>query len=57
MQNAQYPGAEPVEISPTIPTVLRYRLVIHRGSAEQTNIAELFAEYAAQLHENVGRRQ
>ncbi len=57
MQNAQYPGAEPVELSPTTPTVLRYRLVIHRGSAEQTNLPELFAEYASQLLRTGGRLQ
>ncbi|HIE95664.1 MAG TPA: hypothetical protein EYG03_17065 [Planctomycetes bacterium] len=46
MQNAKYPGVEPIEILPTTPAILRYRLVIHRGSAEQANIAERFAEYA-----------
>jgi hypothetical protein len=47
MQNAQYPGAEPVEISPTTPTVLRYRLVIHRGSASEAKIPELFADFTS----------
>ena len=47
MQNVKYPGAEPVEISPTAATTLQYRLVIHRGSADQANISELFAEYAS----------
>ncbi|MEO2019867.1 MAG: DUF6807 family protein [Fuerstiella sp.] len=47
MQNVKYPGAEPVQILPTTPTVLRYRLVIHRGSAEQAKISKLFAEYAS----------
>ncbi len=50
MQNAQYPGAEPVELSTTTQTVLRYRLVIHRSAVDQTNIAELFAEYASEVH-------
>ncbi|MDG1897888.1 MAG: PmoA family protein [Fuerstiella sp.] len=47
MQNAQYPGAEPVELSMTTPTVLRYRLVLHRGSAEQINIPGLSADFAS----------
>ncbi len=47
MQNAQYPGADAVEISPKTPTILRYRLVIHRGSVEQAKIPELFADFAA----------
>ena len=50
MQNARYPGAEPVELSLTTPTVLRYRLVIHRGSAAETKIPELFDDFAAHGH-------
>ncbi|MCP4782013.1 MAG: hypothetical protein GY903_05700 [Fuerstiella sp.] len=48
MQNAKYPGAKPVAILPTTPVILRYRLVIHRGSAEQANILRLFEEYQSQ---------
>ena len=57
MQNARYPGAEPAEISSSTATILRYRMVIHRGSAEQANIAELFAAYASGVFRNGGRNQ
>ena len=39
MQNAAYPGREPIELSTSEPLVLRYRLVVHRGevTAETLN--------------------
>lgn len=41
MQNAMFPGREPFPISKTDPTVLRYRLVIHRGDMNAAQITAL----------------
>jgi hypothetical protein len=48
MQNAvyPYPGAEAVALSNTVPTVLRYRLVVHEGGSSDINITQLHSEYA-----------
>lgn len=47
MQNAvyPYPGKVPAGISETDPTVLRYRLIIHRGDATQWHPEELYKDY------------
>ncbi len=47
MQNAVYPfpGAEPVPLSQTQPTVLKYRLIIHNGNANAINIASIYEDY------------
>lgn len=47
MQNAVYPGRQPVSISTELETRLRYRLVIHRGSPSGLDFSKLQAEYAA----------
>ncbi|MDH4091874.1 MAG: PmoA family protein [Cyclobacteriaceae bacterium] len=48
MQNIVFPGTSRIEISMEKPTVLRYRLVIHDGNANQADIAALQAEYELQ---------
>lgn len=48
MQNAVYPGREPVPLSMNEPTILRYRLVIHRGDLEREVIDDLQREYEQQ---------
>ena len=45
MQNAVYPGREPILLSREKPLVLRYRLIIHRGDTEQINLNKLQAQY------------
>ena len=46
MQNAVYPGRTPVAIPRGKPLALRYRLVVHRGTAEEAKIDRLQASYA-----------
>lgn len=46
MQNPVWPGPDPVELSPQVPTRLRYRLVVHRGDASGVALAELARAYA-----------
>jgi hypothetical protein len=46
MQNAVYPGRQPVAISRERPVLLRYRLVLHRGELAPAEIGRLQAEYA-----------
>jgi hypothetical protein len=41
MQNPAYPGREPVKVSSTKPTVLKYRLVVYTGNMERQVIDEL----------------
>jgi hypothetical protein len=48
MQNAVYPGREPVKLSTEAPLVLRYRLIIHRGDAQQLDLDKLQTEYNAE---------
>jgi hypothetical protein len=45
MQNVVYPGRRPVPLSASVPTDLRYRLVLHRGDAKEAAIDRLQAEY------------
>jgi len=45
MQNPVYPGRDPVLLSREKPLVLRYRLVVHRGDAQQARIDQLQREY------------
>ena len=52
MQNAVYPGRYPVPLSRQKPLVLRYRLIVHRGNAQQVNLDELQAQYDAEGHFN-----
>jgi hypothetical protein len=46
MQNAVYPGREPVAIARDRPVILRYRVVLHRGELAPERIRTLQAEYA-----------
>ena len=46
MQNAVYPGRQPVAIPRDRPVILRYRLVLHRGELATADIERLQAEYA-----------
>ena len=48
MQNAVYPGREPVAVPRDRPVILRYRIVLHRGELAPAEIARLQAEYAAE---------
>ena len=47
MQNSvfPFPGAQAVDISEEIPTILRYRLLVHEGSAEALDIDSIYDEY------------
>ncbi len=45
MQNPVYPGNNPVAVSMTQPTTLRYRLVIHQGDLPSEKIEELQQDY------------
>lgn len=46
MQNAVYPGRQPVVIPRDRPVLLHYRLVVHRGVLAPADIERLQAEYA-----------
>jgi hypothetical protein len=48
MQNPAWPGREAVPLSDDKPTILRYRLVVHRGMPSREAIDGWLAEYAAQ---------
>ena len=48
MQNAVYPGRHPVPLSRENPLVLRYRLIVHRGDAQQVELDKLQAQYNAE---------
>jgi len=45
MQNVVYPGRKPVSLSREKPLVLRYRLIVHRGNAQQINLNKLETQY------------
>lgn len=47
MQNAVYPGREAVPLSTSTPTVLKYRLVLHRGEPDIPALTQWQAAYAA----------
>jgi len=46
MQNIVFPGQNRINILRDKPTILRYRVIIHKGNAESLNIPELQIEYA-----------
>ena len=46
MQNAVYPGRDPVVIPRERPVILRYRIVLHRGELAPADIERLQTEYA-----------
>jgi Family of unknown function (DUF6807) len=48
MQNAVYPGRQPVAIPRDRPVLLRYRIVLHRGELATADIARLQAVYAGE---------
>ena len=45
MQNIVFPGEKKVELSLKRPTILRYRLIIHRGNAASVDIPKWQEEY------------
>lgn len=45
MQNAVYPGREPVTLSQDEPAILKYRLVIHRGDLSRDDLVKLQTAY------------
>lgn len=47
MQNTvyPYPGAKPVPLSKTVPTTLRYRIIIHEGESTSTDIEAIYNNY------------
>jgi hypothetical protein len=51
MQNAVYPGRQPVTIPRDRPVTLRYRVVLHRGELPRDEIERLQAAYAAERFE------
>lgn len=48
MQNPIFPGRIPVDISKTKPIVLRYRLVLQRGSSDADSLEQILESYAAE---------
>lgn len=52
MQNVAYPGRDPVKLPTDNPLVLRYRLILHRGGAEQKRIERWHTEYCASVEPN-----
>jgi hypothetical protein len=48
MQNAVFPGREPVPLSSEQPLVLRYRLVVHRGAGTTQQVPNWHADYIRQ---------
>lgn len=46
MQNAAYPGREPVPLAMDRPLVLRYRVVLHRGQLDAIALDRLQSDYA-----------
>jgi hypothetical protein len=48
MQNAVYPGRQPVAIPRDRPVILRYRIVLHRGELAPAEIERLQTEYASE---------
>ena len=47
MQNAAYPGRNPVAVSKDAPLRLRYGLVVHDGSLTKERIEELYAAFSS----------
>jgi acetyl esterase len=45
MQNPQWPGNKPVVVPTDKPIILRHRLVLHRGNADNAKIDQLQREY------------
>jgi hypothetical protein len=45
MQNIVFPGKERVEILMDKPTVLRYRLIIHKGSSQHLDMVKMQSDY------------
>lgn len=45
MQNIVFPGRERMKLSMTNPLILRYRLIVHKGNANEIDIAQLQSEY------------
>lgn len=52
MQNAVYPGRQPVAIPRDRPVILRYRLVLHRGELAASDIERLQSAYARERIED-----
>jgi hypothetical protein len=48
MQNPVYPGSHPVALPREDPLVLRYRIVLHRGTGSELDLNHLQAEYGAE---------
>jgi len=46
MQNAVYPGRERIKLEMDEPLILKYRLVIHNGNSQNTDLHKLQAEYS-----------
>ena len=49
MQNAQWPGREPVNLSTQTDTRLRYRLILHTGELERDVIESIWKDYASRI--------
>jgi hypothetical protein len=45
--NPSYPGLDFVALSPDRPLRLRYRIVVHRGTADAARLSDQYALYAA----------
>ena len=49
MQNPIFPGRIPVAIPPTQPVVLRYRIILKRGSLNDDSLKQLLESYSAEV--------
>jgi hypothetical protein len=49
MQNPIFPGRTPVDISPSQPTVLRYRIVLQRDTVNGDSLKQLLESYSAEV--------
>ena len=53
MQNIVYPGKDRVELSMNKPTILRYRLIIHKGSSKYLDMVGLQSAYEKTIIKNL----
>ena len=49
MQNIVFPGRDRIAIAMDHPTILKYRLVLHKGNADAVDLSMLQSEYGKTL--------
>jgi len=52
MQNIVFPSKERIELSMNKPTVLRYRVVIHKGNSAQMDMTKIMSQYGKTYSKN-----